>query len=98
MDIPLTGNVHCTDGTAGQAITTISDPETKKVTHFVVAEKKSPYIKRLVPVQLIKKITAQSILLSCTLKELSTIEQLEKFVINPLDGYVSHLVAKTTPV
>ncbi len=94
MDIPLNVEVHCIDGLAGHSITTITNPASIKVTHLVVTEKQDPQIKRLIPIQLVWRVTKHSIHLNCTLTELSKLKQLEKLVINPANGHITHLVLR----
>lgn len=94
VNIPLNVDVYCTNGLAGQSITTISNPNTNYVTHIVVAERQSPYVKRLVSVKFIKETTPQVIYLNCTHKEFSKMEQLERILAHPTEGYITHLVLK----
>ena len=94
VNIPLNVDMYCTDGLAGQSLTTILSPTTKKVTHVVVAERQNPFPKRLVPIELIKETTSQVVRLNCTCKELSKIERLEKILAHPTDGYITHLVLR----
>ena len=86
MSIPLDVEVRCADGVAGNSITTVMNPVTKKVSYLVVADKEAPYTKRLVPMELVKKIRAQSILLDCTRETLSKLEKLEKILVSPAYG------------
>ncbi len=97
MDIPLDVEVYCTDGPGGSSITTISNPITEKITYLVVTEKEAPYIKRLVPIEMVKKTTPQSICLNCTRKDLSKVEQLKKFLLHPIDKRITHLVLQKGP-
>ena len=97
MNIPRIARVHCVDGPIGCSLTIISDPQTKQPTQLVVSERNNPHIKRLVPVQLIKRATKHSVYLSCTKKHFSKLEQLEKIVIHPDDGRVTYLVSRPTP-
>jgi hypothetical protein len=78
----------------GCSLTTILNPSTQRVSHLIVVDEHSPYIKRLVPIDLIRKITSQSIFLNCTREMLSKTEQLEKVLVSPLNEYASHLVLK----
>ena len=93
-NIPLDVAVHCTDEMGGRSLTTILNPDTQKVSHLIITDEKAPYIKRLVPIDLIKKVTSQSIWLNCTKEALLKMEQLEKVLISPMGEYVSHLVLK----
>ena len=94
MTIPLNADVYCIDGLVGRSITTISNPNTKQITHIVVAERQNPYTKRLIPINLIREITPQVIRLNCTAKEFSKMGRLEKVLAHPTDGYITHLVLK----
>ncbi len=98
MNIPLDVEVHCADGLCGRSIITMTNPITKETSHLVVAESKAPHIKRLVPIKLVKETTPQLIRLSCSREELSEIEQLEKFVVNPKDNLITRLVLRTGQV
>ena len=86
VSIPLDVEVRCADGVAGNSITTVLNPVTKKVSHIVIADKEAPYTKRLVPMKMIKNIRPHSILLDCTRETLSKLEKLEKILISPAYG------------
>lgn len=92
MNIPLNAEVYSLDGPVGRAITTLLNPTTQKITHLVVAEKKAPDIKRLVPLKFIKKTTRRLILLSCTMETVSKMDQLKKLVINSTDLRISCVI------
>ncbi len=94
MDISFSAAVHCLDGLVGHPITTVTNPTTKAVTHLVVAEDTAPYAKRLVPIEMIKKATPHLITLNCTKEGFLHIEQLEKLLVHPKDGHITHLVLK----
>lgn len=73
MDISANAEVDCSDGPCGQVTRLIINPINLQVTHLVVAEQDYPYLKRLVPVQLIWKSTAEFLYLKCTRKQLATL-------------------------
>jgi hypothetical protein len=91
MKIPVDVEVYCVDGLVGRSITTILTP-TKKISHLVVAEKKAPGIKRLVPLALVKKMTPRLIILDCTKEVLLNMDRLTKFLINPIDLQITAVV------
>lgn len=47
--IPLNTEALCTDGRAGKSTCVIVEPTTLRITHFVVADRKRPHTKRIVP-------------------------------------------------
>ena len=75
MDIPIKATVSCNEGPCGESIVVILDPTTEKITHVVVKEKRSPNEERLVPVDLIKESTPNSIQLGCSEKELAKMDE-----------------------
>lgn len=74
MDIPINADVVCGNEVRGRSVCLIVNPLNEHVTHLVVAEKKFPYIERMVPVGIVSSTTAHSIHLSCTQAELSKME------------------------
>ena len=75
MEIPLNVQVHSTDGRCGRSTHIILNPATEQITHIVVKERQPSHVERLVPVRLIRDTAAEMILLTCTLKEFSTLER-----------------------
>lgn len=74
MDIPVNVEVRCADGLAGRTSCVIINPVTEQVTHIVVQEKGFPYLKRIVPLDLITETSPQLIHLRCTIKQLATLK------------------------
>ena len=70
MKIPLDARVQCTDGPGGRVVQVIVNPITRKMTHVVVEEKKSPQVERLVPLRSIVETGDELIYLGCSLQEL----------------------------
>ena len=70
-NIPLHADVECTDGLCGQSTAVIIDPETHRVTHFVVKEKTRFKTERLVRIERVAETTPDLIRVDCTDKELS---------------------------
>jgi len=75
IDIPLSAKVECVDGTCGESTAIVVNPVTKDVTYFVVRDETGPSpVERLVPVDQISETTKTLIRLSCTRKELTSME------------------------
>ncbi len=74
MEFPLNVDVHCTNGHCGRSTHIILNPVTEQVSHFVVKEKGSSAVERLVSVKLVANTAAEVILLSCTQEEFSRLE------------------------
>lgn len=79
MDIPVDAGVYCTHGPCGRSAWVILDPVTEEVTHVVVQEKHSSYIKRLVPIALVMDTKDHLIRLCCTADELARMERARSF-------------------
>jgi sporulation protein YlmC with PRC-barrel domain len=77
MDIPLDVEVRCTDGAGGKSTAIIIEPNTEKVTHFVVQVEG---IKYLVPIEAIAESAADHIQLRWSRDELSAVAPFEKAV------------------
>ena len=74
MDIPISAEVQCSDGSAGHTVCVIINPVTERVTHVVVKEKGFPYLERVVPLELIAESTPQHIRLRCTRRQLAILK------------------------
>jgi len=85
MDIPIDATVSCSDGPCGESLVVILDPTTEKITHFVVKEKQFPNDEHLVPVDLIRESTPDSIQLGCSTEELAK-----------MDDFIEHKFIRTT--
>jgi sporulation protein YlmC with PRC-barrel domain len=87
MDIPLDVEVRCSDGACGKSTAIIVEPNTEKVTHFVVQVEGSQY---LVPIEAIVDSTADHIQLRWTCQELAAAPPFEKaaFAGEDLGAYV----------
>lgn len=70
-NIPLHADVECTDGLCGQSTAAVLDPETHRVTHFVVKERERFQTERLVRIKRVIETTPDLIRLDCTDEELS---------------------------
>jgi sporulation protein YlmC with PRC-barrel domain len=77
MDIPLDVEVHCSDGACGKSTAIIVEPNTEKVTHFVVQAEGSQY---LVPIEAIAVSAANRIQLRWSRQELAAAPPFEKAV------------------
>jgi sporulation protein YlmC with PRC-barrel domain len=75
MDIPLDVEVHCSDGACGKSTAIIVEPNTEKVTHFVVQAEGSQY---LVPIEAIAESAANRIQLRWSRQELAAAAPFEK--------------------
>jgi hypothetical protein len=74
MEFPLNVDVHCADGYCGRSTHIILNPVTEQVSHFVVQERQSPGIERLVSIMLIATTAAEVILLRCSKEEFAKLE------------------------
>jgi sporulation protein YlmC with PRC-barrel domain len=74
MDIPMDVYVFCKDGLYGRSTRTVLNPQTRLVTHIVVAEKSKAKEERLVPIKLIEKATTDEIHLTCTLVQAAKLQ------------------------
>lgn len=74
MDIPVSAEVACTDGLCGHSSCVIVSPVPQRITHLVVQEKSFPYLKRLVPIELVGESTSHLIHLGCTKSQLATLK------------------------
>jgi sporulation protein YlmC with PRC-barrel domain len=78
MDIPLDVEVQCSDGACGKSTAIIVEPNTEKVTHFVVQAEGSRY---LVPIEAIADSTADRTQLRWSRAELAAAAPFEKAVL-----------------
>jgi sporulation protein YlmC with PRC-barrel domain len=77
MDIPLGVEVFCSDGACGKSTAVIVEPDTEKITHFVVQVEGSRY---LVPIEAIADSAANHIRLRWSREELAAAAPFEKSV------------------
>ena len=77
MDIPLDVEVRCSDGACGNSTAIIVEPNTEKVTHFVVRVEGSQY---LVPIEAIADTASDHILLQWSREDLAAASPFEKAV------------------
>jgi len=73
MDIPVSADVECVGGPCGHSTCVIVNPVPRQLTHLVVEEKSFPYLKRLVPLELVRNGTSRLIQLGCTKSQLATL-------------------------
>lgn len=85
MVIPLNNEINCSDGPGGRITCLIVNPLSLQLTHLVVAEQVYPYLKRLVPVQILKEQPSGCILLSCTQRQLATLRPFLEVEYTPDD-------------
>ena len=85
MNVPLKAQVLCADGTCGQVTCVFISPLTRQLSHIVVAENSFPYLKRLVPLELVMTVTPTVIYLNCTGPQLSTLKPFLE-IEHPQDG------------
>ncbi len=95
-DIPIKAKVECTDGPCGKSTHVIADPNSGKLTHVVVKDKKLPGSPdRLVPVEKIADTSGGVIRLNCTRDELAdmppftTVHYVQKEIPDYADSYVA---------
>jgi sporulation protein YlmC with PRC-barrel domain len=74
MDIPINVDVQCADGLCGRLTYVIINPITRRMTHLVVREAKTPHTKRMVPVALVVETTPNLVRMGCTRDELAKME------------------------
>jgi sporulation protein YlmC with PRC-barrel domain len=87
-DIPLSKDVYCTDGLAGQSSHMILNPLTRRITHLVVRKRHFPHSDHVVPMELVAETTGSMIRLSCSTHELTLLEPFTetRFVrVDPLE-------------
>jgi uncharacterized membrane protein/sporulation protein YlmC with PRC-barrel domain len=73
--VPLNAKVMCTDGLAGESISVVIHPETRRITHLVVQDRNfSKALEWLVPMEMVQDATSEVIRLYCTCKELSKMQ------------------------
>lgn len=88
-DIPIDANVECTDGACGKSIVTIVDPQTHKVTHFVVEDETLPHppYQRMVAVDQVVETSRNLIRLGCTRDEVSKMKPYVRTDYIPREGH-----------
>jgi hypothetical protein len=72
-DFEIGAKVSCTDGSGGDLVRVVIDPDARTVTHLVVEPEHRVGLGRLVPVSL-AQVTPDGIRLSCTLAEFAQFE------------------------
>lgn len=87
--ISLNSRVQCTDGRGGHLTCVIITPTSRHLTHVVVEEANAPFLKRLVPLELITTSTSAEIQLDCTIRQLASLQPVVE--LEPLDGNGLHL-------
>ncbi|HSJ55155.1 MAG TPA: hypothetical protein VLC52_15540 [Anaerolineae bacterium] len=70
VEIPILGQVECTDGPCGTAAEVVIDFQARTITHVVVALDDVATMELLIPVALIVETTPELVRLSCTRQEL----------------------------
>ena len=71
MNIPLNGDVQCTDGAGGQVVAAVLDPVRWTMSHLVIDIKGHGHREYLAPLDLIADDTAHGISLNCSKDGLS---------------------------
>jgi sporulation protein YlmC with PRC-barrel domain len=68
VEIPLRADIHCTDveGPVGCSQYVVLNPLSEQLTHVVVKDRQRSDVERLVPLELVEKVTPKRIWLSCT--------------------------------
>ena len=77
MEIPLNGQVECTDGVCGRSVCVLINLVIDQVTHVVVKEDASPNTEYIVPIDTVTETIADTIRLRCSQAEL---EKMEPFI------------------
>lgn len=73
MFVFVNDEINCSDSPGGRITSLIISPLSLQVTHLVVAERAYPYLKRLVPLQLLQETPAGYPALGCTQRQLATL-------------------------
>jgi hypothetical protein len=95
MKILLNGDIQCIDGFAGRLICVIVNPLSQQLTHIVVDEKRPPYLKRLVPLDLVSVGNSDGVTLDCTLVQLSALRPVVEFEYPQGNGLHTLFAAKS---
>ena len=90
MDIPLNAKVSCSDGLCGRSTYLVLMPANEEITHVVVSSDSFPETEYLVPVDRIAESNPESILLNCTLEELSKLPVFNQLEFFPSDSQETH--------
>jgi hypothetical protein len=78
MEIPIGGEVSCSDGPAGEVTHVIVDVQSRRVTGVVVKEGEAPHVERVVPLWRIGRADAQGIWLDGARRELAAMKELQR--------------------
>jgi sporulation protein YlmC with PRC-barrel domain len=79
MDIPINASVFCTEGMCGKSTVVIINPKTKQISHVVVKDNRFPHEERLVPIDLVKETTSNSIQLNISQEELMKMDNFVEY-------------------
>lgn len=74
MKIPIKSKVFCQDEHCGHIGCVVINPMNDEVTHIVIEDDHYPYKERIVPVDLIRETTSDSVYLSCNHDEFLKME------------------------
>lgn len=74
MDIPMSAEVHCTDGLCGRSTYVLVNPVKEEITHLVVKQSEAPHTERVVPIGAVKDTAADVILLRYTTEQFSKLD------------------------
>jgi len=77
MDIPVNVDVLCQSKVCGHTVSVVLNPVTEVVTHFVVKEKETPHVQRLVPINEIFESTPHAVHLRC---DIDALHKMKPFV------------------
>lgn len=95
MYIPVNDEIDCSDGPGGRVTCLMINPLKPQVTHLVVAERAFPYLKRLVPVQLLKDSPPGRSSLDCTRSQLAILRPFHEIEYSqddvPYFAYEGHM-------
>jgi hypothetical protein len=79
LQLLLDAGINSLDGTAGRIDSVIIHPLTNQLTHIGIAEAASPYLKRLVPLELVRTDNHGNNWLNCTTNQLHRLRPLLEF-------------------
>jgi sporulation protein YlmC with PRC-barrel domain len=74
-NLPMTAEVHCSDGPCGRLVAVIVHPTMNKVSNLVVKERRQPQREHLVPIWYVADCAEDLIRLSCTRQKLSEMKE-----------------------
>jgi hypothetical protein len=75
MEYEIGLGVRCTDGDAGVVLALVTNPLRRALAHLAVGDEHEPTEARLVPVELVRAVTAEGVELACSCEELARLPE-----------------------